>query len=389
MQRESFSQICDPAILRQRKNRPNANFMRSLKKIKPLKFHHVNIFSLQPFPRISSFATFTWQMHIWCIIKEMRFYLLFIFLSPLLYAHEPGHFSSDWEVLTTRDKHYMRSARLFFLNHRRDLGWNFEKAANKATDWGIELARNEGRSGELRFHANQATGILQRKFSPSLLAGIKAGPHQLNSTSRKDSIVLFHYGANLSWKKGDQLQVHLKYEHNLSYQDWNFPQATSGQLTHDKWQWHALLWKWKKSRTNLRGRYKIFNDQNHQQYFDLDQKFKIGSQDSWFWLGLGGEYYRNTKEKIGYWTPRKFFSYGPRFEGSIPFGFGQYNLGLNLNRFRDERGVYGQGAYLNTSLQVGNRNSKNLRVGYEYIKSQQENTQWYSNRFYLNINIFL
>jgi hypothetical protein len=115
--------------------------------------------------------------------------------------------------------------------------------------------------------------------------------------------------------------------------------------------------------------------------------YGISTGVPWVWAGIGTDYLSYSFRQTTYWSPTRFYSFGPRFEGVFPL-FQQWSasIGLNLNRFQEESFDLGNGYYGTAKLQYGEREHLNVAVEYIRILAAQGSSQWISNGVNLSLN---
>lgn len=118
------------------------------------------------------------------------------------------------------------------------------------------------------------------------------------------------------------------------------------------------------------------SDDNHGVSYDAAVMYGISPGWPWIWLGYGasGLYFEDAK--VGYWSPEKFYTHGPRFDSSFPL-YGEFSgiVGANLN-FYKENETQGDGFLLSAGLQWGRYDGNNVRVLYTKIRSGQSQSPW-------------
>ena len=111
----------------------------------------------------------------------------------------------------------------------------------------------------------------------------------------------------------------------------------------------------------------------------------------WVWIGFGGEQMGFSKSTSGevamkrYWSSKDFYAYGPRLELDVPIisNFSA-QLGVNLNRFREDTHSIGRGLLATPSIAYSTREEIKVRLGYTKINSIQNNRRCTSDAFFLN-----
>jgi hypothetical protein len=118
--------------------------------------------------------------------------------------------------------------------------------------------------------------------------------------------------------------------------------------------------------------------------------YGISTGVPWIWMGMGGEkmgFERSTSSSPArdrYWTPARFYSFGPRLDANIPLVADvSFSMGANLNRFREDQFAWGTGFLLAPGLIYGNREEQQIKLSYMRIESKQGSTVWSSDSFAL------
>lgn len=118
------------------------------------------------------------------------------------------------------------------------------------------------------------------------------------------------------------------------------------------------------------------SDHNSFWGFDTSAMYGISPSWPWIWLGYGvsGLYFES--DRIGYWSPSKFYNHGARLDSSFPiFGAISGIVGANLNFYNEDR-TKGDGFLISAGLQWGQYDGNNVRILYTKIRSGQEQSPW-------------
>ncbi|MCO4792201.1 MAG: hypothetical protein KC493_00710 [Bacteriovoracaceae bacterium] len=320
-------------------------------------------------------------------MKILIFIALFIYTSFAL--ADMSHFNFSSSYTGTRDHFMLRSFGMSWDKNRRYSGWEYPNEDTRAYDYGLSTTINNGSALSSKFQASRIMVNFGRKWSKSLSTKIFSGVHELKNKSSNQKHVTVPVKLEQTFKVKEWLFSSISLVKDWNYQDLQLSSAVDNFTKKSTVHHHFLITPTERVRLSLRGRNSKYSDTNKSYTQDLDMKYKVGPKHSWYLVGLGSEYTRFEKNLSGYWTPRKFLSVGPRFEvvQSIKEKF-SLSLALNLNRFRDENGAWGDGFYSNTAITYGKRESLNTSLGYERIQSRQSENLWYSEKIYLNLNHF-
>ncbi len=121
------------------------------------------------------------------------------------------------------------------------------------------------------------------------------------------------------------------------------------------------------------------NDGNIKLNSDISLMYGISPSWPWIWLGVGGEWIKNSKPNQPYWTPREFYSYGPRLDIAAPINDRfSYAFGFNINRFKDIDFGLGSGYYFNSKLIYQKKDTSKYELRLESIESKQNGNSWKS-----------
>jgi hypothetical protein len=110
--------------------------------------------------------------------------------------------------------------------------------------------------------------------------------------------------------------------------------------------------------------------------FDTSAMYGFSPAWPWIWLGYGvsGLYFKS--DRIGYWSPSKFYNHGPRLDTSFPiFGAISGIIAANLNFYNEDK-TKGDGFLIAAGLQWGLYDGNNVRILYTKIRSGQEQSPW-------------
>lgn len=130
---------------------------------------------------------------------------------------------------------------------------------------------------------------------------------------------------------------------------------------------------------NLISKTLYLSDGNQRTDNDLSLMYGIATSWPWIWVGLGTGYLTNSKANQPYWSPRQFYSYGPRLDIAAPiYRTFSFAVGLNLNKFQDIDFRQGQGFYSNSKIVYGEVGKLRYEVGLEAIQSEQNGNVWRS-----------
>ena len=310
-----------------------------------------------------------------------------IILPSRSYSNEMSHSLFKWSQTETSDHLELEIFHLSFKNHRRNLIYPFKGAAKSALDYGFQYQMNTGNNQNIKGIENSIVPYIGKKISKKWYAEAAIGYSQLKNKHTNKSHSFSPYRLKGEFNMS-QFFSSLELSKTSNFLEMRYPKAISEYLKKNKLQWIALYTP-QKFRFKLTERLSSFNDDNNLFYQDFDAKYNLSFDQHWILIGLGTEYYRYKKNESGYWTPRKFLTFGPRVEMTFKFiEHWLYTLAGNINRFRNENRVFGNGLYLNTWLQYRLRNESHLRIGYERVQSRQNSDKWNSSRTYLEFHCF-
>ena len=226
-----------------------------------------------------------------------------------------------------------------------------------------------------------------KKFNNSFFSKVGIGHGSLKNSSNGESANFTPYMGEIEYQ-GEKLWGSFKLNKDSVTEDINFPGGLDHFLTKNQYLM-SLLYVHKKFRIRFTNKYTFISDQNERFYEDIDLKYNISRDGHWILVGLGGSYYWNKKDIEGYWTPKRFISYGPRFESTWAIKDKNFiYMSGNINLFYDETSTSGTGYYLNVAYQRGKRNDCNMKLGYERIQSKQKTGKWFMDRPYVNLTCF-
>lgn len=318
----------------------------------------------------------------------LRFFFCFFLLNNVYGNEGRPHLHAGHSTLSTSDKLTLRQFEAGFQSSRREMVYPYPNEEKESWDYGFLVRHSNGSALTSRFEENKFQAMLARKFSPHFLLRAKSWLSSLKNKSNQDSLDSLFYSlqGEVSFP---QVYSSLEFEYDNSIEDLFYPKAIDNFLKKRSLN-STTLWMIKKFRFTLRDQYIFFSDGNRRNYTDLDLKYNFSFDKYWLLLGVGGEYYWTKNDRVGYWTPRNFLSFGLRAEATIPIGKSWMTfIGGNLSRFISETGAYGTGYYTNCGLQFGKRESSNLRIGYERVESAQNRSTWFMDRIYFSYNYFL
>ncbi len=322
-------------------------------------------------------------------MHRLFFIILFSVIGQNLSALEPSKQQAMYNYTETSDDYILKSTLLGYESNRRNLDWPYKDASAEAIDFGFNFQQQNLELPANNLQGNRLAFFTAKKFSPFKYLKIEGAHHNVNSKnnieeSRTSFLVDFKFK---SFKYGD---FNFLYSDDYLYQQMVLPDGADKYLVGREFSVSHLFTGMEKFRFRTTLKNTNYSDHNKSSYFDTEAKYHLGQKYQWIWLGFGFNYLEFSDEVIGYWTPEKFLSYGLRFELSS-HTYHNFSVGtggsLNINQENDQE--KGEGHYINSYLQYGDRNDWHLRLEYESIKSSQENQEWKSDRYSLNITGYL
>lgn len=118
------------------------------------------------------------------------------------------------------------------------------------------------------------------------------------------------------------------------------------------------------------------SDANTGLFYDGSLMYGVSSGWPWIWLGYGFEGLNYKENRIGYWSPKNFFTHGPRLDSSFSL-IGKFSgiFALNMNYYSED-GTSGDGYLGAAGIQWGQYDGNNVRLMYTKIRSGQSQSPW-------------
>lgn len=311
----------------------------------------------------------------------IKYYIIPIALVSSLYGGVDES-SFEGKNLKTSDGIHYQSQSFWWKSDRRDLSYPFEDDNNSKFHYGFkyQATQVDHELDELSAKSVSASGSYRFIDWAQVTTEIKYS--QLAYSSNDDRLVGGKVSVEAS--KNNEYYQSLSFAREPGHESLLLPKAAQSNLTYDKLSYHLLYLKLANYRFNQRLHYYWISDGNQKWQLDVDIKRQIFKKYLWCFVGLGGEYIHHQEDIAGYWTPRHFWSLGPRLELGYDFA-SHFSLshGTNLNYFYDENSSSGRGYYTTTLFRIGKRSSHNLQLGFERIVSSQNSSEWDSNQLFI------
>lgn len=256
---------------------------------------------------------------------------------------------------------------------------NYNKRASKDSklwSYGVEAAVTTGEvvGSEFGFQRFKLIGEVKRD---NYLVTLAPGIANRTVDDRSDSQSFDGFAKINSAKKkwvynleigrrvfADEIQSLFSVQENLKG---DYYRASVQHRIHDNWK--ASLWN----------KAYFLSDDNQRSHTDVAVMYGVSPTWPWIWVGFGYEFMSHTKDNQSYWSPREFYSYGPRLDVSAPIkGKLSFAGGINLNQFRDIDFGQGEGYYLSSKLIYGEYKKTQYALGIELIQSEQNGNIWRS-----------
>lgn len=267
-----------------------------------------------------------------------------------------------------------------YRNHRRNLFWPFESENQSRWDNGAEAKIFLGSTVDGGFSGARANGMLAYRTSVRTIWEFRLGAAgqnvKINGKARATPVAQ----VDLFWRPVNWLDVHALAGHDFVYNEFLQPGAIEMGLRGYTVAADGHLRILNRLRFAYRMSHKILSDQNTRTLGDFALLYGISPGVPWIWGGVGYEWMGTGQNTISYWSPRRFWSFGPRIEGDIPI-FDELSVffGLNVNRFQEEDFPMGTGYYGVLGLRYGAREDVNYTLGYTRIRSAQNSGTWNSD----------
>ncbi len=307
-----------------------------------------------------------------------------------LRGEELGLLTFDTDTERTSDDFARTSFRVRQQNHRRNLLWPYPEEMGSAWDWGYQVDYHTGQVVGENFSGFALTGLLGRKFSPSLYLEGRYGAHQLFNHKERDFEVQPTYAAELFYLWKDLLSVRAEIKRDFLYHEMVLPGGLINKLkSTDLLMTAGARWI-EKIRTQAILKMRQFSDSNSMQQIDLSAAYGIFTGDLWLWTGVGFEQLGFGHLESSYWSPSQFQTFGPRVEFAAPiYGKWSTSVGLNVNRWIDrDQGVEGWGHYGSARLQYERREETHFALKVTHLQSNQGGSAWNSQSLGFDFTTF-
>jgi hypothetical protein len=310
---------------------------------------------------------------------------LIFFVSASSYANQ---FQLFTEQETTSDRLIRTTWGVQYRSHRRDLFWPYINSQSKQFDWGISTRTHSGKAEGIEFFGATATALLAYQFSDSDLLESTVGTHQLKNASNQSVNTSTVYELKYSNIFAKKVESILSLNRDLIYHEMLLPAgvvesifATTLKLSN---QFHFS----EKQRVRSQIKQRWFSNQKKSQLLELNYLYGFATSEPWIWGGIGCEYLNYDQSIVGMWSPKDFFSYGPRFEGSFQLlSNWALIMGININRLVDNQShQQGWGYYSSLKMMYGQRESSQGGLSLTRIESQQAGNDWNSTIFGFEFN---
>lgn len=133
--------------------------------------------------------------------------------------------------------------------------------------------------------------------------------------------------------------------------------------------------------------YDDLNDENIRQDMDFEIMYSFMTYPHWIRAGFGYQNLSFNNSNPTYWSPEKFYSYGPRVDVSLDLKYVNFVLGGNYVWFEENELFDGSGFYLRTGLSKGIREDYQIQFFFEKNESLQNNNTWTADAFRLVLHI--
>ncbi|HKZ74028.1 MAG TPA: hypothetical protein VJ011_08185 [Steroidobacteraceae bacterium] len=293
-------------------------------------------------------------------------------------------FQVGWLADETTDGFERREWLFTYRNHRRDMSWPWEESKAKDFDWGVDLRRNTGSSGDDGFEAHRFAGMLGKRFSPGLYAEVWLGNHRLDAPSRDASITT--YEATVRLTAGDALDVRVQTGRDYLYREAFLPAGVTDLLagrTHSV----GLLWR-PQPRLRAVGNVerRSLDDGNTGRRYAFSLLYGISPDWPWIWIGVGGEWLGYDEQRAGYWSPDDFRSVGVRLQAAFPLSERiEADASVNVDQLDESDIGTGDGQYLEAGLTYSLTPTLRLRLNAQRVNSLQAGDRWSETIYLLSL----
>ena len=311
----------------------------------------------------------------------MKNYLtLFILFSSVSFANELAIVSGEVSRFYTTDDLSIEKKSLKIMYNRRDLFWNYENAEKKAYDIGAEATLYSGKYIGDAFDSSAGQIILGKKWNSKNYTSFSFGGHNLNFNEKSFSTATYEL-------KHSHVTTNTRSRISLS-KDFQFiqqqiPAPLFDGLIRDEL---ALYWEYLFG-TNWRFPVNISQTAISDGNSAISTDFAIHygrSYPTWWWIGYGVGSQNYSETKVGYWSPEKFTSHGPRAEIAYSLAdYWQVMAGYNYSFIQEDNFDAGTSTYKSLGFQYGKRDDGLISLTWIEILSEQQSSVWNSKGYSL------
>lgn len=267
---------------------------------------------------------------------------------------------------------------------RSDFIWPYDTQPEALKQMGLEA--DYLRHDKDGWVAERWSGLLTHQaYSKNIFFQFRAGFQSLvitDGTSESHSTLAFAYKVAKKWEKS-LLSFSGKRGYLLDEVIYILPEQKNslGSLYQLSYEYYFL----QQGTLKYKGQLIDLYDDNNLDSHDLELSWKL-MMDPWFKVGLGYYNLRTDGSDANFWSPERFYAWGPRAEFAWSFADKkQFFVGGSYNLLKEKDVEAGQGHYLKTGLQLGDRSAQWFRLAYEQIKSEQSGQRWTSEGFSLEL----
>ncbi len=308
-------------------------------------------------------------------------YLTLLFLiSTSIYANESAIVSGEVSRFYTTDDLSIEKKSLRIMNNRRNLFWNYEESEKKAYDIGADASTYSGEYIGDKFNSSAAQVILGRKWNRKNYTSFSFGGHNLNFEDESFSIGTYELKHSMIF---GNIRTSLSLSKDFQFIQQQIPAPLFDGLVRDEL---ALYWEYSlgdhwRLPINMS---KIFiSDGNNAVQYDVAAYYGR-VYPTWWWVGYGVSGFDHETKKVGYWSPEKFTSHGPRAEVAYSFDdYWQAMAGYNYSFIKEDDFEAGTSTYSSVGIQYGKRDEGLISLSWIEILSEQQASSWNSKGYSL------
>ncbi|OFZ15361.1 MAG: hypothetical protein A2Z20_06835 [Bdellovibrionales bacterium RBG_16_40_8] len=277
------------------------------------------------------------------------------------------------------------SVYLRWRNHRREISWPYESEEDQANDHGFSVGLHRGHAPGPDFSGQRISGFIGKKISPQVYFDFEAGIHHLRDDAQSLNKNILAVGGNLNWRPNDKLYVEVGLHKDLSYLTLQ-PTGQAESLTELACRPSLTYRPVEKLRLINRNNFFWFSDGNRKKESDIALMYGLATTTPWVWLGIGASYIEFARQAANYYSPEKFFSWGPRLEavGKISEQISGV-LGLSLADFQEGNLARGKGHYVSAAVRYGDRSDSLFEFQTVQVRSAQNARTWTSDIYSLSL----